>query len=118
MSSWRIGLLVRPEAMKILVVGWDGDLLKAHLPPNPAHPGALVTLLEGLSLWAGTPLLAAVSVGDACHPSSVDALFGGDALYADSPLVTFNPVFYSPNRRRIRGLGDFRAVQRTLRAGA
>lgn len=118
MSSWRIGLLVMPEAMKILVEGWDGDLLKAHLPPNPAHPRALVTLLEGLSLWAGTPLHAAVSVTDACHPRSVDALFGGDALHADSPLVTFDPVFPSPIRRRIRGLGDFRAVQRATRGGA
>lgn len=117
MSSWRIGLWVMPEAMKIVVEGWDGDPWKAHLPPNPAHPRALVTLLEGLSSWAGPLLRAATSVTDVCHPRSVDALFGGDALHADSPLGTFDPVFPSPSRR-IRGLGDFRADQHATRGGA
>lgn len=38
------------------------SVLRARLPVSPAHPRAMITLLESLSLWYGKPLHAVVDV--------------------------------------------------------
>lgn len=97
----------------MLVADPIGDVLKAQLPTRPEHPRALVTLLEGLALWSGqAPLCAAISVADAVSRSAVTALFGGDVWPAESPLVQMAILDSPALRRRIRGIGDFRALHR------
>jgi hypothetical protein len=71
----------------------------------------LLTLLEGLALWQGQPLSAALSVPDR-SPSCVESALWGDELWpAESPLVSFN--FVAPARRvaRLKGVGNFRALR-------
>lgn len=88
-----------------------GDVLKARLPLMPAHPRALLTLLEGLALWQGKPLSAALFVPGRSLPFLDSALWGDDLWPAESPLVSFNVV--GPARRvaRLKGVGDFRALR-------
>jgi len=87
------------------------DLLKARLPLCPSHPRALLTLLEGASLWAGSPLCAAICAVGPQARSRVESLFGGEVWPPESALVHFD--FVDParrRRRRLRGLGDFRQL--------
>lgn len=107
MSTWNARLrLDSRDRSRILVTGTDGDLLKARLP-LPEHPRALLTLLEGLALWSGMTLDAAISAGDRWDPSHADTLFGTGRL--DSALVRFRPT-EPRGRHRIAGLGDFRQL--------
>jgi hypothetical protein len=112
MTQWRSTLRVTPRDVKLLVTdGEHGDLLKARLPSRPPHPRALLTLLEGLALWSGHPMSAVISAAD-CVPRGPTAVLFGDELWpGESPLVRFR--FAAPGcRRRLAGLGDFRATRR------
>ena len=62
LRSWRCTLRVTQHQTTLLLSGPDGDLLKARLDTRPCHPRALLTLLEGLSLWSGEPLCVALTV--------------------------------------------------------
>jgi hypothetical protein len=110
MSSWLPKLLLKSDgSTRLLIEGPDGDVLKARLP-RPSHPRALLTMLEGAALWAGTPLSAAISAEGRPAHTSVEALFGGE-WPAESALVHF--VAGEPRSRRrtrIHGVGDFRQV--------
>ena len=64
LRPWRCSLRVTQQYMKLLLSCPEGDLLKAQLDPRPCHPRALLTLLEGLSLWAGEPLSVALSADE------------------------------------------------------
>ena len=70
---WNTRLQVEPDALKILIEDHQGDALKARLPICPHHPRALLTLLEGVALWSGENLHAALSVGGPRVRSSVEA---------------------------------------------
>jgi hypothetical protein len=115
MSEWNV--VIRPErdAVRILVDNPEGDLLRARLPRRPSHPRALLTLLEGLALWSGRPAHAVISAGALETAWSGEDLFGGELWPAESPLVDFS---FAPTvrRRRLAGLGDFRALY-SLRGG-
>ena len=64
MSLWPTTLRIGGKELKLLVTSPDGDdLLKARLPVRPPHPRALLTLLEGVALWSGEPVLAVISAG-------------------------------------------------------
>lgn len=111
MNPWNVTIRVHQDRTMLLVADPLGDVLKAQLPTRPEHPRALVTLLEGLALWSGqTPLCAAISVVATAPPSAVMALFGGDVWPIESPLVRLAFQDSPARRRRIRGIGDFRAV--------
>ena len=109
---WNTRLHLDATALKLLIDDDHGDTLKARLPPRPHHPRALLTLLEGLALWSGQPLHAAISAATLHPPSSAAALFGDDLAPLDSALVRFD--FVDPperrRRRRISGVGDFRQL--------
>lgn len=96
-------LLVQSEA--------DGDLLKARLPSRPRHPRALLTMLEGLALWSGSPLCAVISADESAQVGCALGLFGSELWPAESQLVRFDAAVHG-NRKRLRGLGDFRALRR------
>ena len=100
--SWRATLVVTPQAIKVVVTEPGGDeVLKAVFSGYPDHPRALLTLLEGLALWSGAPLCAAIS---AAHPVSHSLGVGsfGDVEHwpEESALVSFE--FIGPARRRRR----------------
>lgn len=116
MALWPTTLRIAQRELKLLVVSPDGDdLIKARLPTQPPHPRALLTLLEGVALWSGEPLLAAISAGE--HR---DAWLGSeqwceDLWPAESALVHFDFAMPPPRARRpLRGVGDFRDVRRQL----
>lgn len=71
---WHCTLSVTTTAVTILVQDNNRDLLKAQLHPQPNHPRALLTLLEGVSLWRGQPLQVALSVAEHCHPGPCSML--------------------------------------------
>ena len=110
--SWRSTLRVTREETRLLVTHPQGDLLKARFDTTPSHPRALLTLLEGLSLWSGEPLCVALSVDENCHGLPESRLFGNELWPAESQLVRFDIAHHDRPRRSLRGLGDFRAMRR------
>ena len=111
-GSWHCTLRVTRHEAKLLVTHSRGDLLKARLDTTPCHPRAMLTLLEGLSLWSGEPLRVALSADDDCRGSPGSMLFGDELWPAESPLVRFEFAHHDRPRRRLHGLGDFRGVRR------
>lgn len=99
-----------PKAGRLLMVGtgWDDEtLLKARLSVRPAHPRALLTVLEGLALWTGRQIPAVLAVGGPSG-SSIEGLLP-DGLSWDSPLVRIHLVDRRrPRRSRLDGVGDLR----------
>jgi len=95
----------------------DGPIpiLKARLPEAPHHPRALETLAEGVALWYGRPLYAALGV------AAEDALCVSPRWHATvdgltrTPLVTIDLVVGRPRPPRggdgLQGLGDFADVR-------
>jgi hypothetical protein len=70
MTSWTTQIRVTRETIRLRV--WDAtgnDLVRAALPRSPHHPRAVLTLLEGLALWAGEVLCVATSVDSSAGPS-------------------------------------------------
>jgi len=84
-------------------------------PLFPQHPRALLTLLEGLAPWAGRPLTVVIS---ALPRHVTEALFGAGPLPCDSALVSFEVIDRLSRRRTLRGVGDFRLLQRLQRRWA
>lgn len=111
---WQCTLTVTTAAVTILVQDNNRDLLKARLQPQPHHPRALLTLLEGLSLWWGQPLHVALSVAEYCHPGQYSMLFGDELWPAESLLVQFESVEQALPER-LRGVGDFGRIRKLAR---
>jgi len=114
MRQFRCTLRVTQHEVQLLITQPEqGDILKARLDSRPCHPRALLTLLEGLSLWAGHPLCVALRVDEHCRPWPGSMLFGDELWPAESPLVRFDvaPLGCRRGRRR-SGLGDFRTLRR------
>ena len=111
MHLWKTTLHLRQRGLYLLVTDLAGDVLKARLPARTGDPRALLTLCEGLALWQGSPLNAALCVADNAPRSLVEALFE-DNWPAESPLVHYSHVNEThpanPRMYRIRGFGDFR----------
>lgn len=87
-----------------------GDVLKARLPLRPQHPRALLTLLEGVSLWSGEPLIAVI-VAEPGSPRWLDSgLFGDELWPGESQLVRYE-IGGHGRPKRLRGVGDFRPLR-------
>jgi hypothetical protein len=102
---------VRPtlECTRLLVQDGPIPILKARLPAAPQHPRALETLAEGVALWYGRPLSAALGVAAAdslCVAPRWHATVDG---LTRTPLVTIALVAGPPRPPRrggaLRGLG-------------
>jgi hypothetical protein len=117
MEQWKVTLWLRPDEVKLLVKAPDGDdLLKAQFPAPAVHPRALLTLLEALALWCGTPLCVAIPAGGpVSHSLDLEPFGDLDQNWPwASPLVRFDFLAPAPRGRRIRA--DFRPL-RPLSAG-
>lgn len=51
---------VGPDVLLMLTAPSGGTVLKARLPNPPAHPRAVIALLEALATWYGQPLRAVI----------------------------------------------------------
>lgn len=112
MGTWTSSLRVTPREASLLIEDETrGDLLKARLPLSPRHPRALLTLLEGAALWSGQPMRVVLSAADSSMPWIGSSLFGDELWPGESPLVSFHIAAHG-SRRRLSGLGDFRALRR------
>ncbi len=110
--SWTGVLRVTSREASLLVEDEDqGDLLKARLPMPPRHPRALLTLVEGVALWRGQPMRVVLSAADGSVPWLGSGLFGDELWPGESQLASF-AVAAPGYRKRLSGLGDFRAVRR------
>jgi hypothetical protein len=110
-SSWKVSLRCARTATKLLVTDMGNDLLKARLTTVPGHPRALVTLIEGLSLWHGAPICVAACADEDARDCFEHIFYGGGFLPPASPLVSFEVVERLGAPRRLRGLGDFRQLR-------
>src|SRR5437870_2766694 len=70
MQTLWMGVRPGPDLTRLLVQDGPIPILKARLPEAPHHPRALETLAEGVALWYGRPLYAALGV------AAEDALCG------------------------------------------
>jgi len=112
MRDWKAVLQVTRSSALLLVTSEVGDVLKARLPLSPSHPRALLTLLEGLSLWDGEPLSVVVSASDSSADWASSGLFGGELYPGESQLVQFHVGRRDCRAQRLRGVADFRRVRR------
>jgi hypothetical protein len=115
LRSWRCTLRVTQHQTTLLLSGPDGDLLKARLDTRPCHPRALLTLLEGLSLWSGERLCVALTADEHCRSLLPSTLFGDELWPGESGLVRFEIAERVRRPVRLGGLGDFRAERRSAR---
>jgi hypothetical protein len=112
MESWKTILQLTPRVARLLVTDHErNEVLKAVLPPFPQHPRALITCLEGLALWSGQALCAAISAEPSVDRRCVEAFFGDGLLPVDSALVRFDYLSAPGRRRTIPGVGDFRQLR-------
>ncbi|MBL9107105.1 MAG: hypothetical protein JNL82_39775 [Myxococcales bacterium] len=92
--------------LEVTVQGPEGEVMRASLPPTPAQPRALVTLLEGLARWQGAALHTAVVAderADWCGLLGLGLHTGTDEDLP-SPLVDAHEVDLGRARRRgVRG---------------
>ena len=112
MARWPTTLRIGREELKLRVTSPQGDdLLKARFPVLTSHPRALLTLLEGVALWSGEPLHAAISASAQRDDWLCLEEWGDECWPPESPLVHFD--FAIPPR--ICRIGDLRGVRRSLR---
>jgi len=110
-GTYKVALRCRPRSVQLLVTEHGDDVLKARLSSAPAHPRALVTVLEGLALWQGATLCVAASVDEGAQ-DCFEQVFYGDGLFEpQSPLVYIEHRLDNPRPHRLRGLGDFRQLR-------
>jgi hypothetical protein len=119
MSSHPIYMAIEPrqaETRLMLAASSSPSALRARLPSAPAHPRALIALLESISLWLGAPLHAVVDADGADvrhHPDRWSLLLG------DAPELAVRVEWVSvpgpAKRDRFVGkLGDFASAARLL----
>src|SRR5688500_17308552 len=115
LREWKPLLRIVDREAMLIIRSEAGDVLKARLPLNPAHPRALLTLLAGLALWIGAPLSVVVSADAHSMDWLGSGLFGEELFPAESQLVRFSVVHRGSRVQRLRGVGDFRAARRGAR---
>lgn len=111
MDSMTVVLSPEPMRTRMLAIGQGRDVLKAVLPPlSCAHPKAVVTVLEGLSLWTQQRLCVVLAVDEEA-PSFCGSTELCDALGYGTRSLHFEVGVALRHGRRARrcipGVGDF-----------
>lgn len=101
----------RGEVFLLVTSAESRDVLKARLPLDVRHPRALLTLLEGVALWQGSPLCTAIIAEGNYRSFAGSGLFGDELWPGESQLVRFEVVGRA-RPKRLSGLGDFRRLRR------
>ena len=111
-----VRLSAEPTRTRVLITQGSTDIGKAILPPSSsAHPRAMATLLEGLSLFMNERLCVVLCVDE--HSASCGSLGLLDALgYGERSVFYEVGVSRADRRRADRGLhladgGDFRDLR-------
>jgi hypothetical protein len=105
-QRWQAMLEAQGETIWIWVSERSGrDVVRAALPRPPAHPRALLGVLEGLALWSGAPLGAVLGVDRPRGASLGLDVYGFEGWPADSALVSF-AVRHPARPRRALGRLD------------
>ena len=116
-SIW-LAIHPRPTGTRILAQAGPGEtLVKAHLAARPTSPRALSTLLEGLALWQGAPIRAALCVEPTADTCDTSSFLESVADYGKAPLYEIEVVSAGRRRRRrdrLDGMGDFRDLRQLL----
>lgn len=99
-GTWSAKVRLRLVRLEVTVKDREEVLMRASLPPMPAQPRALVTLLEGLALWQGAVLPTAVHADERADWYGLMGLgLGLGAEDRPSPLIDAHEV----NLRSLRG---------------
>ena len=106
---------VGSEVRLMLTCPLDGTVMKARLRNAPAHPRAVIALLEAIALWYGHPLRAVIDA-DAedvrRHPERWAMLLG------DAPELAVAVEWAAVAARRkdpfLAPMGDFASARRLV----
>lgn len=119
MQNTLVRLSAEPTRTRLLITQGAMDIGKAILPPSTsAHPRAMATLLEGLSLFLGERLCVVLCVDEqstsSCSLGLLDALgYGEPSLFYQVGVAA--RVARREQRRAERALhlpgGDFRDLR-------
>ena len=116
-ATW-IGIAPTPAHTRVLAMSSPVQtILKAHLRTDPSSPRALATLLEGLALWEGRRVRAALVVDErsSCAGGLLREAF---PMFGDSSsLVDLTWVDRRTTSRAdgIRGMGRFADLEQLVR---
>lgn len=111
---------VGPEVRMMLTVPSSGTVLKARFPSRPAHPRAVISLLEAVSLWYGEPLRAVIdaAASDVSRYPERWAMLLGDAPEL-AVQVDWVAVPQARKKDRFLGsMGDFARARRLIHFGS
>jgi hypothetical protein len=86
---WLTRVEISPEFVHIQVTEFEhGRVLDAKFYNPPAHPRALVFVLEGLALWVGRRLSVVICADKPAHPLLGLGVHDDEWPY-DNPLLDF-----------------------------
>jgi hypothetical protein len=110
---------VGSETRLMLTAPAHGTALKARLPATPSHARAVITLLESIALWYGTPLRAVVDADAADVRRRPEAWA---MLLGEAPSVAVNVEWVGvPARRKdpfLAPMGELSRARRLVRFAA
>jgi hypothetical protein len=104
------------ETRLMLMASQSPAALRARLPSSPAHPRALITLLEAISMWLGSPLHAVVDADaeDVRHNPERWSLLLGDAPELAVRIEWVSVPGPAKRDRFVGKLGDFASGARLI----
>ena len=104
------------ETRLLLSVAGSGPSLKARLPTRPAHPHALVRLMEALACWYRLPLHAALDADspDVLRDAESWAQWTGDIAQLDVSGEWVGRRSRPSRDRFLDGMGSFDAAKRRV----
>jgi hypothetical protein len=104
------------ETRLLLSVAGSGPSLKARLPTRPAHPHALVRLMEALACWYRLPLQAVLDADapDVLRDAESWAQWTGDVSQLDVSVDWVGRAMWLKRDRFLDDMGDFDAAKRRI----
>ncbi len=114
LHTWTATLQIGHDTLKVVVSAPDGEVvLRAEFGDHPHHPNALLTLLDGVALWRGTPLCVVICVEHVVRPSlGVGGWDNPERWPSESALVSFRFVDFRHRPRRLDDASDRRVRHR------